>query len=223
MSPSENKMKEKPTPQEKKRLSYEKDHRTHTGESNRGMRKTWAERKARVNRKYRRKADAVLHKAISPERIDALKQGDDETTRELIKKGLTRAKNPHKWGVRNLREALERLAESRTESVARKANRRATVIQEFKKNVAAFEKNPEAFRDDEISWLAYQTRFSELKAFFKDNPSWISRLQLKIVEVRKQRRMATEKARIKAEEKWKWRSPALRSPGNLNSKEESEQ
>jgi len=48
-------MKEKLSPQEKKRLSYKKDHRTHTGGDNRAWRKAWAARKGRVNRKYRRK------------------------------------------------------------------------------------------------------------------------------------------------------------------------
>src|SRR5690349_23133992 len=125
-------MTEKLTPQEKKRLSYKKDHRTHTGEPERGMRKTWAERKARVNRKYRRKADAALQKALSPERIDAVKEGDDETTQELIRKGLTREKNQPKWGVSSLKEALERLAESKKRSIHRKAKHLASAIQKFK-------------------------------------------------------------------------------------------
>src|SRR5438094_8674143 len=106
-------MKEKLTPQEKKRLSYAKDHRTHTGEPGRVMRRTWAKRKARVNRKYRRKTDAALRKAISPDRINAVLMGDDGTTRELIRKGLTREDNHMKWGVRNLREEVESKLKSR--------------------------------------------------------------------------------------------------------------
>ena len=133
-------MKEKLTPQEKERLSYKKDYRTHTGEPERGMRKTWAERKARVNRKYRRKADATLHKALSPERIDAVKEGDGETTQELIRKGLTREKNPPKWGVSSLKETLKRRAESKKSSVGRKAKHLAALIQKFKADVTAFEK-----------------------------------------------------------------------------------
>jgi hypothetical protein len=77
------------------------------------MRKTWAERKARVNRKYRRKADATLHKALSPERIDAVKEDDDEITQELIRKNLTCEKNPPKSGVSSLKETLKRRAESK--------------------------------------------------------------------------------------------------------------
>jgi hypothetical protein len=85
-------MEEKLTSQEEKRLSLKKDHRTHTGEDDRAWRKAWAVRKTRVNRKYRRKADAALREAISPERIEALLVGDDQTTRELIRKRLTQRK-----------------------------------------------------------------------------------------------------------------------------------
>jgi len=215
-------MKEKLTPQEKKRLSYKKDHRTHTGEPERGMRKTWDERKARVNRKYRRKAAAALDKALSPERIETVKEGDDETTRELIRKGLTREKN-YKQGVRSLKEALENLAESKRQSVGRKAKHVAIVVQRFKESVRALEKHPEAFRDEEVSWLAFQCRISKLRAFLKDNPSWMDRVRRKVDEVQKQRRIAAEKDRIKAEQKWKWRSPGLRLPRNLNPEEKNEQ
>lgn len=179
------------------------------------MRKSWAERKARTNRKYRRKADAALHKAINPERIDADKEGDDETTRELIKKGLTREKNPRKWGVRNLKGALEQLAKLRTNSVRQRVKRRASEIQEFKHEVTRFEKHSERFTDDEVRSLIYASYSNQVKTFLRDNPSWISRLQAKSEEVRKQKRNAAEKARVKAEEKCKWRSPSLRLPRNL--------
>ena len=195
------------------KVSYKKDHRTHTGEDNRAMRRAWKNRKVRVNRKYRRKADAALHKAISPEQIDAAIRGDDGTTHELIRKGLMRERN-RKTGVRSLEKALAELSDSRERSIERKVRHKERMIQQFKDNVRAFERNPELFREDEISWLAYQTRSTELRAFFKDNPSWISRLERKIDEVRKQRRIVAEKARIKVEEKWKWRSPSLRLPRN---------
>ncbi|HLK05372.1 MAG TPA: hypothetical protein VKT53_13100 [Candidatus Acidoferrum sp.] len=215
-------MKEKLTPQEKKRLSYDKDHRTQTFDGDRGMACAWAKRKKRVNRKYRRAVDAVLHKAMSPERIDVLKEGDDETTREMIRKGLSREKN-HKWGVSSLKKALERLADSKKRSIEWKTKHRAIVIQRFRESVTAFEKNPEVFRDDEISWLAYQTRSSELRAFLKANPSWITRLQRQIDKVRKQKRIAAERARIRAEEKSKWNSPVPRLPRNVKTEEKGQQ
>ena len=216
-------MKEKLTPQEKKRLSYKKDYRTHTGEPERGMRKTWAERKARVNRKYRRKADATLHKALSPERIDAVKEGDDETTQGLIRKDLTGEKNPPKWRVSSLKETLKRRAESKKSSVGRKAKHLAALIQKFKADVTAFEKNPEALGEDEVGLLIFQWRSSDLRPFLKDNPSWIRRLGRKVGEVRKERRKEAEKARLKAEAKWKWRSPVLRLPRNMKSEEKNGQ
>src|SRR5260370_5086944 len=107
-------MKNKPTPPEKRELAYEKDHRTRTGKSDRAMSRLWAKRKARVNRKYRRKTEQALRKAISPDRIDAVLAGDDGTTRELIRKGLTREKNSPKWGVSTLRDLVEAKLESRT-------------------------------------------------------------------------------------------------------------
>ena len=208
-------MKEKLTPQEKKRQSYEKDHRTHTGESPRGMRKTWAKRKARINRKYRRKAHAALQQVVSPQRIDVVREGDDATTRELVRRGLTRDKN-HKWGVSNLRETLQKRAESRKRAVEWKASRLAAAIQEFKDRVTKLEQRPELFDEREISRLMSVTRSTELRAFFQGDPSWANRLERRVAEVQKQRRKAAGEARIKEEEKRKWRSPALRLPSNTN-------
>ncbi len=166
--------------------------------------------------------DSVLHKAAGPERIDALKGGDDETTREMIRKGLSREKN-YKSGVSSLKEALKLLKESKKRSIEWKAKHQAIVIQRFRERVLAFEKNPELFKDDEIRSLTYQTRSSELRKFLKDNPSWVDRLQRKIEEARKQKRVAAEKSRIKAEEKWKWRSPALRLPHSPKIEEKDKQ
>src|SRR5260370_29005612 len=122
-------MKKKPTPPEKRELAYEKDHRTRTGKSDRAMSRLWAKRKARANGKYRRKTDQALRKAISPDRIDAVLAGDDGTTRELIRKGVTREKNSPKWGVRKLRDLVEAKLESRSAPRETKSQREERVSQ----------------------------------------------------------------------------------------------
>lgn len=212
-------MKDKLTPQEKKRLSYKKDHRTRTGEPERAMRKTWKKRKARVNRKYRRKADAALHKAISPEQIDALMAGDDPTTRELIRKGLTRENNSRKWGVSSLKEALSELREKRDFSIGRKPKQTARMIQFYKNMVTAFEKKPESFGAYEIRALIEVLRRDELKDFAQENPVSLILLNKRLHELLKKERAAARKE----EEKRKWRSPSLRLPRNPNSEEKAEQ
>jgi hypothetical protein len=107
-------MKKKLTPSEKKELAYDKDHRTHTGEADRAMRRFWAKRKTRLNRNYRRLTGQLLREANRPDVIDAVLVEEDGTTRELIRKGLTRKNNSKKWGVGTLRETVEAKLEARS-------------------------------------------------------------------------------------------------------------
>jgi hypothetical protein len=198
--------KDKLTPQEKKRLSYEKDHRTHTGEAERAMRELWAKRKARVNRKYRRKTDAALRKAISPDRIDAVLAGDDRTTRELIRKGLTREDNHMKWGVRNLREEVESKLKSRATPKETQRERKARLAPIYMEQIIAFEKDP---HDKTFSAVRALVRGPGcqlgLGDFLTDHPEWKDRLHLKARALQNEERRLAEKARVKNEEKRKWK------------------
>lgn len=204
-------MKDKPTPQEKKRLSYKKDHRTHTGEDDRAMRKAWAARKARVNREYRRKTDAELRRAISPDRIDAVLAGDDGTTRELIRKGLTREKNNMKWGVRKLRDVVDAKLETRVAPRETNRERNERLAQIFIERIIAFEQGTINFETMGIT--------SDLRGgdghfldFLRDHPRWKVRLARRIEHLGKEEQRLREKARIKTEQKRKWRSPTIRIP-----------
>jgi len=202
-------MKETLTPQEKKRLSYNKDHRTHTGEDDRAMRRGWASRKKRVNRKYRRKTDAALRKALEPERIDLLLAGDDQTTRELIRKGLTRENNSRKWGVRTLGEVVKEKLE---QSVApRETNRQRDerLAHTYIQGIVSFERDPKS-KLSEALIRSLRGGDGRLWDFLRNNPDWRQRLNTKLLALAKEEQKRTAEAKLKAEEKRKWRSPTTR-------------
>jgi hypothetical protein len=203
-------MKGKLTPPEKKRLSYKKDHRTHTGEDDRAMRRAWASRKARVNRKYRRKADAALQKAISPERIHLVLTGDDETTREMIRKGLTRERNKPKWGVLTLGQVVEAKLESRATPRETDRERKERLALEYIQGIIALERHPTGAYA--VKFLSKIDGDARLWDFLRDHPKWKKRLETKLKTLRKEEQRQLEKVRIKAEEKRKWRSPTIRLP-----------
>jgi len=204
-------MKKKLTPLEKKELAYNKDHRTHTGEPDRAMSRLWAKRKARVNRKYCRKTDQALRKAISPDRIDAVLAGDDGTTRELIRKGLTREKNSPKWGVRKLRDLVEAKLESRSAPRETKRQREERLSQLYIEGIIAFELDPDSAKAT-ILKDGIRGGHARLWDFLRDHPEWQERLSAKIKQLQTAEQRQSEKARLKAEQKWKWRSPKLRVP-----------
>ena len=77
------------TPQEKKRLSYERDHRVRGGESDKAFRRNWPMKKRKASRSFRHSADSMTRAAITnPER--------DIDFRVIRKRELT------KWGVGSL-------------------------------------------------------------------------------------------------------------------------
>jgi len=90
------------TPQEKKRLSYKRDHVVDGGENDKSFRKKWPKKKARINRAHRRKVAQVF---VVPCAADA-----DEA--ESISKTIKRPK-ARKWGVVSLGEAVASHQESR--------------------------------------------------------------------------------------------------------------
>lgn len=108
------------TPQEKKRLSYKKDHVVNDGENDKSFRKKWPRKKARINRAHRRKVAQVL---VVPGTVEA---GADEA--EAATQAVVRPK-PVKWGVLPLGEAVVKHLERRVESQGAKKARRARVGQ----------------------------------------------------------------------------------------------
>jgi|SRR6266850_872871 len=196
-------MKKKPTAPEKKELAYKKDHPTR---SDRGMRRSWAKRKARVNRKYRHVADQLLRETIRPSMTE-----DDETTRELIRKGLTRQKNKPKWGVGTLREAVEAKLESRTTSRETKRQRKERLAHIYIEGISAFELDPDSAQATMLK-DGIRGGNARLWDFLRDHPEWNERLSAKIKQLQTAEQRQSEKARLKAEQKRKWRSPKLRIP-----------
>ena len=89
-------------PQEKKRLSYKKDHVVDGGENDKSFRKKWPRKKARINRAHRRKVAQVF---TAPTTVDA-----DEA--DSVTKTIKRPK-ACKWGVLPLGEAVANHQESR--------------------------------------------------------------------------------------------------------------
>jgi hypothetical protein len=91
------------TPQEKKRLSYEKDRRNTYGENNKSSRKNIPLAKARANRTERHKQDQVLTRAVGVESSDTLDAVEN----------LVRGTEPRYWRKGSdtpLGEVLERKA-----------------------------------------------------------------------------------------------------------------
>jgi len=78
------------------------------------MRRAWASRKKRVNRKLRRKADATIRKAIN-QIESSLYFWETTNDNELIRKGLTRENNSRKWGVRRSVSIFQKKSERRNE------------------------------------------------------------------------------------------------------------
>jgi hypothetical protein len=71
------------TPQEKKQLSYKKDHRDSYGESNKGSRKTIPRKKQIFNQRYRQNINQILKKA------------GNETDQELTENKIKETKRNH--------------------------------------------------------------------------------------------------------------------------------
>lgn len=171
------------------------------------MRRLWRKRKARVNRKFRRKTEQVLKEAISAERADALKAGDDGTARELIRKGLTREKHL-KWGVSTLQEALEAKIKSRMKKWETNGERKERNGQIYIDWILALERDPNS---PPAKKLIRSLRWGDghLWRFYEDYPGWKKRLWERIRQLQKAEQKAAERARIKAEQKRSLGNPRI--------------
>lgn len=114
--------KERKSPQQKKRLEYERDHFTFGFNSSRAFPKVWKRKKARVNREYRRKADGLLASAkhaLEKEDIEILAE---DLTPPRLQKSITRERL-HKSGTVSLGEKIRINQEQRAASAGRKRER----------------------------------------------------------------------------------------------------
>jgi hypothetical protein len=195
-------MKKKLTPPEKKELAYDRDHRTHTGESDRAMRRLWAKRKARLNRKYRRMTDQLLRAATRPDVVGAVVAEEDGTTHELIRKGLTREKNPPKWGVGTLRDSVKAKLKSRTGPRETNRERKDKITQMYMELIVAFERDPDSAEAEKLK-NRLRRGDGHLWSFMKEYPDWRERLRTKIEQLQRNEQGQLGKARLKAEQKRK--------------------
>lgn len=134
-------MKRRLTPQEKKKLAYGKDHYVSGGESRHAFRKNWPKKKAMLNQKDRYRAAqklAVLEKLGD---IDSIEDSQVEITAEELKKVDPREKL-FKFGVKSLREFVDRNAEERESRAWRRVKTRKLVAARCKQLIATLETNP---------------------------------------------------------------------------------
>lgn len=108
-------MKKRRSPQEKKNLSYKKDHVIISGENNKSFRKGWPRKKARTNRTFRHK----VAQALNPSQSDF-----ESPTRQLDYSSIKR-EPIKKWGVTPLGQAVkEKHAQRERKIGTRKALRK---------------------------------------------------------------------------------------------------
>jgi hypothetical protein len=102
------------SPQQKKELSYNRDHRA-KGKYDKAFRKTWPLKKRKAVRSFRRAANSLtartLYDAESDATISSIKQ-----------------KKLKKWGAPSLREDVERRMERRERRIGAKVARRKSRV-----------------------------------------------------------------------------------------------
>lgn len=202
-------MSKKKTPPEKKQAEYEEDHFNSAWHSPRGFRKTWKKKKNYRNRVVRRKAKSLLH-GVEGLSLHELGPDKESLTAELFRKGLSKKKF-RKTGVVNLREKIQRKKERLEARKETKQERRDRLAIFYMAGVVALERNPESSEARNLLNHLHMGSAS-VSLFLRDHPDWKMRLRTRIEQLWKREQMLVEKAKLKAEQKRKWRSPALRLP-----------
>jgi len=114
--------KEQKSPQRKKQLEYTRDYIS-CGESVHGSRKTWALKKAFINREYRRKCDELLAQSKPGLPSDDANLAIGEVTAGHLEKSVSR-KRLHKWTPITVARSIQSRLERRVESAGRRAAQR---------------------------------------------------------------------------------------------------
>lgn len=96
------------TPQEKKHLSYERDHINIPFTTNKGTRKSWPRKEARIAREFRRKVGQTLRKGTT-DAVEDMESANRSIPREQAKKS----------GATALREAVAKRLQARVERKGR--------------------------------------------------------------------------------------------------------
>jgi hypothetical protein len=205
-------MSKKKTPPEKKQAQYEKDHYTFAWHSPRGFRNTWKKKKNYRNRVVRRKAKNLLH-GVEGLSLNELGPTEESFTSELFRKGLSK-KKVRKTGVVNLRAKIQAKRDRRENRGETRRERKERFGAIYAEGITALERNPSS---SAARKLMDGLRFGDgrLWDFLRDHPDWRVRLRTKIDQLQKQQQLLDNQARLKLEQKRKWRSPALRLPKSV--------
>jgi len=188
-------MKKRVSPQEKKRLAYERDHYVSGGESRHAFRRNWPKKKAMLNQKHRHRAAQALHKLEKLGDFKSIEDSTIEITANQLRKAHPREKL-QKWGVMSLQEFVTGNQEARENRAQRATSERERVDGSCKDLISAFERDPQSPKALKLL-RAVATNDLYLRLFLERNPEWQPRLRKRLLEVKR----ATEKARTKREQK----------------------
>ncbi len=112
------------TPQQKKQVELKKDHFTFAKNPH-AFRKSWKEKKAEVNRQYRRKSNELLAPAKAEISADDAEALVGDVTVAHLEKSVSH-KRLHKWGTVSLGEKIEFKSQKRQDTLI--AEPRASAI-----------------------------------------------------------------------------------------------
>jgi hypothetical protein len=115
-------VKDRKSPQKKKQLEYDRDHFTFGFNSSRAFPKVWRQKKARVNREYQRKVDALLASATDFLKREDIEAVAEDLTPARLQKSTARERL-HKVGTVSVGEKIRRKLERRADAVGRKVKR----------------------------------------------------------------------------------------------------
>jgi hypothetical protein len=192
-------MKKRVTPQEKKRLAYERDHYVSAGESRHAFRKNWPKKKAMVNQIHRHRAAEALHTLERLGGSGSIEDSTIEVTAEQLRKSDPR-KKLHKSGVQSLRKYVERNQSKREERARQTIKERARIKTRYETLIRALERN---IKSPTAQELLREIKLNNwhLRLFLRWNPEWIPRLKQKFREVKRLEENAEMRRQQKEAEK----------------------
>lgn len=192
-------MKKRVTPQEKKRLAYERDHYVSGGESRHAYRKNWPKKKAMLNQKHRHRSAQALHQLEKLGDFESIEGSTIEVTAEQLRKIDPREKL-FKFGVKSLREYVEKNQANREERALRARQKREQIQARYVALITALERNTESPKAKELLHEIASWDWG-LRLFLRWNPEWKPRLTTKLLEVQSRAEKATRKRETKEAEK----------------------
>jgi hypothetical protein len=164
------------------------------------------------NRVVRRKSKNPLHE-VEGHSLHELGPTEESFTSELFRKGLSK-KTVRKIGIVYLREKIQTKKERRENRGETRREQKQRLALIYVERIVALERDSDSI---EAKKIIDALRFGDgrLWEFLSDYPDWRVRLKSRIAQLQKEQQRINDKAKLEQEEKWKWRSPALRKPEPL--------